>query len=42
MAAVRAFAGDDPSVAVVEPEARAVLRDLDAHVTHFELALEER
>jgi heme-degrading monooxygenase HmoA len=38
--AVRAFAGDAPEVAVVEPEARAVLARFDEHVTHHELALE--
>ena len=36
-AAIRAFAGDDPSRAVVEPEARAVLSGFDAHVDHYEL-----
>ena len=35
--AVRAFAGDDPDVAVVEPEARAVLAEFDESVRHFEL-----
>lgn len=34
--AIRAFAGDDPARAVVEPAARAVLTDFDAHVEHFE------
>lgn len=38
--AVRAFAGESPEVAVVEPEARAVLSDFDEHVQHFELAFE--
>ncbi|MGE0815790.1 MAG: antibiotic biosynthesis monooxygenase [Vicinamibacterales bacterium] len=37
MAAIRAFAGDTPDVAVVEPEARAVLDDFDRHVEHFDL-----
>jgi mannose-6-phosphate isomerase-like protein (cupin superfamily) len=37
MDAIRAFAGDDVDVAVVEPEARAVLDDLDTHVRHIEL-----
>jgi mannose-6-phosphate isomerase-like protein (cupin superfamily) len=35
--AIRAFAGNDVDVAVVEPEARAVLDDFDAHVRHIEL-----
>jgi len=38
MDAIRAFAGDDVDVAVVEAEARAVLSDFDAHVRHIELA----
>lgn len=36
--AVRAFAGSDAEVAVVEPEARAVLADFDDFVRHYELA----
>ena len=36
--AVQAFAGPEPDVAVVEPEARAVLADFDDFVRHFELA----
>jgi heme-degrading monooxygenase HmoA len=36
MAAVAAFAGADPGSAVVEPEARAVLRRYDDRVRHFE------
>ena len=36
--AVRAFAGEDAEVAVVEPEARAVLSDFDEFVRHYELA----
>ena len=40
MGAVRGFAGDTPEVAVVEPEARAVLARWDEHVTHHERALE--
>jgi len=39
MAAIREFAGADPTVAVVEPEARAVLQTFDARAEHFELAL---
>jgi len=38
MDAVRAFAGDEVDVAVVEPEARAVLSDFDRRVRHIELA----
>jgi heme-degrading monooxygenase HmoA len=37
--AVRAFAGDTPERAVVEPEARAVLAAFDEHVDHYELVL---
>jgi mannose-6-phosphate isomerase-like protein (cupin superfamily) len=37
MDAIRAFAGNDVGVAVVEPEARAVLDDFDARVRHIEL-----
>lgn len=36
--AVKAFAGPELDVAVVEPEARAVLADFDDFVRHFELA----
>jgi len=39
---IRAFAGDTPDRAVVEPDARAVLHDFDAHVQHFEVAHEAR
>lgn len=35
--AIRAFAGDAPEVAVVEPAAAAVLIEFDAHVEHFTL-----
>ena len=38
MDAIRAFAGDDVEVAVIEPAARAVLADFDARVRHIELA----
>lgn len=37
MEAVRAFAGDEPDKAVVEPEAQAVLDRFDDIVTHFEV-----
>jgi mannose-6-phosphate isomerase-like protein (cupin superfamily) len=36
--AIRAFAGDEVDVAVVEPAARAVLSDFDSDVRHIELA----
>jgi heme-degrading monooxygenase HmoA len=39
MEAIRDFAGDEPSVAVVEPEARAVLSDFAEVVDHFEVVL---
>lgn len=38
MDAVRAFAGPSPDVAVVEPDARAVLSELDRGVTHYDVA----
>ena len=37
MAAVRAFAGDQPELAVVEPEARATLIRFDETVSHYEV-----
>jgi mannose-6-phosphate isomerase-like protein (cupin superfamily) len=36
--AIRAFAGEDIDLAVVEPEARAVLSQFDSRVRHIELA----
>lgn len=36
--AVKAFAGPEPDVAVVEPEARAVLTDFDDFVRHYDVA----
>lgn len=43
MDAVRAFAGDQPEVAVVAPEARAALVRFDDTVNHYEvLAAPER
>jgi len=38
MEAIRAFAGADPSVAVVEPDAHAVLIDCDETVQHHVVA----
>lgn len=40
--AIRAFAGNDLDVAVVEPEARQVLSRFDTTVQHIELADEQR
>jgi len=37
MDAIRAFAGTDVEVAVVEPEAAAALADYDANVQHYEV-----
>ena len=39
--AVRAFAGDDPDVAVVEDEAAAVLSRYDTRVRHYEIVTED-
>ncbi|MGA9797345.1 MAG: antibiotic biosynthesis monooxygenase [Rhizomicrobium sp.] len=41
MDAVCAFAGDDPSRAVVEPEAVAALSRFDATVQHYDVRFEE-
>ena len=38
MAAIRAFAGEEVDLAVVEPEARAALSQFDDRVRHIELA----
>jgi mannose-6-phosphate isomerase-like protein (cupin superfamily) len=38
MQAIRSFAGEDVEVAVVEPEARAVLASFDKRVRHIELS----
>jgi GNAT superfamily N-acetyltransferase/heme-degrading monooxygenase HmoA len=38
MQAVQAFAGSSPDLAVVEPEAQAVLLDFDRTVAHYQLA----
>jgi hypothetical protein len=37
MDAIRAFAGDRPGIAVVEPEARAALVRFDSTVQHYEV-----
>ena len=36
--AIRAFAGNDPEIAVVEPEAQAVLAEFDDFARHYEVA----
>jgi len=36
--AIRAFAGEDPEVAVIEPEARRALAEFDSFVRHFDVA----
>ena len=38
MAAIGAFAGDDPTVAVISDEARSLLLEADAHVDHYDIA----
>jgi hypothetical protein len=38
--AIQAFTGPDIGIAVVEPEARAVLARADGFATHFEVAIE--
>ncbi|PZG19647.1 antibiotic biosynthesis monooxygenase family protein [Nonomuraea aridisoli] len=40
--AVRVFAGDDLTKAVVEPEARAFLLHMDTEVTHWNVLTETR
>jgi heme-degrading monooxygenase HmoA len=41
-AAIRAFTGDDVTVAVVEPEAQAMLLDFDRTATHRSVAAHAR
>ena len=41
-AAIRAFAGDDITVAIVEPQARAMLLDFDRTATHRIVAADAR
>lgn len=41
-AAIRDFAGDDITVAIVEPEARAMLLDFDRTATHHSVVADER
>src|SRR5215472_17998308 len=40
--AIRAFTGDDITVAIVEPEAQAMLRDFDRTATHRSVAADAR
>lgn len=40
--AIRAFAGEDITVAIVEPEARAMLLDFDRTATHRGVAADSR
>lgn len=40
MDAIRAFSGADPRVAVVAPEAQAVMSSYDTHADHYEVVLE--
>jgi len=40
--AIRAFAGDDITVAIVEPEARTMLLNFDRAVTHRSVAADAR
>jgi hypothetical protein len=39
MEAIRAFTGPTPDVAVVAPEARALLTKFDRHATHYDLVV---
>ena len=41
-ASIRAFAGDQIDVAVVEEDARAVLSGFDTHVDHYETVIDAR
>ena len=40
--AIRAFAGDDITVAIVEPEAQAMLLDFDRTATHRSVTIDAR
>jgi heme-degrading monooxygenase HmoA len=40
--AIHAFAGEDISRSVVEPQARAVLRDIDVTATHRDVLVDAR
>jgi len=39
---IKGFAGANPDLALVEPEARAVLTEFDDFATHYEVAFEAR
>ncbi len=41
-AAIRAFAGNDVTVAIIEPQARAMLLDFDRTATHRSVAADAR
>jgi len=38
METIKAFAGPDPAVAVVEPEGRAALSQFDGFASHYQVA----
>ena len=42
MDAVRAFAGDDPARAVVDPGVAPLLTDFDPSVAHYEVVVDDR
>ena len=42
LASIHEFAGADATQAVVEPEAKAVLKAFDTYVQHFDLVLDAR
>ena len=42
MTSIHQFAGEDATAAVVEPEARAVLKGFDTRVQHFDVLLDAR
>jgi heme-degrading monooxygenase HmoA len=42
MQSIARFAGADPTVAVVEPEAQALLMRFDARVEHFDVRVDAR
>ena len=42
MDAIRAFAGEDPNVAVVEDEAKVFLSRFDSRVEHYEVVVDFR
>jgi hypothetical protein len=42
MESIRSFAGDDPTMAVVEDEAKAFMNRFDTTVKHFDIVIEKR